>query len=934
MRPAKHTSSAASRIATAEHSSKGKNGGEGCSKSSAAASPSGSGSLGAEGQLGLTTNFRDGLHVKAIPAAAHARRIKHPFKPRFLRARIVAAESATQQEVQRSSGRGVADVDVSAAPHRQKRTYMVQSSFSSDARSFSDASRLSRWRRSWGITSMSTAFGRVAMICMAEFTANLIIALPAAMIKILLWYYQNKSLPTLGHLLSALTYASSICIAIAVCVPSRGAHVNPCITILAAALGALTCSWWEAISRITAQILGCWAGCMLAVSTCWDIIADLRQVVRASGRLESFFVPHGLARSFAVASTPGRSTGLAVVGEASGGFIAALVICVNVQGLRQPQLIRSQGAFVIGATYSLLFLMNSLGPFVGSSALDIGGRLACSVVFFGAGQCWPVRFVLHALLSPTLGMLLGFGWYALFLEPSARANTAESYPSERSARPETARGSCHDVPPGEGSPLRFGSPPPPRRFREVCVAIQSSVSANSTPAQQSSPQTAALPEKSRQNKPQRSADIRIDHRSMDKEDGDVASAALHYQSSPPPTMARSTKCPSALQDRRGSTETQCALMKTVPPCWTFEIEESSAFPADVGSEEHLSDTGAAPSLGSGRQSIESGSECEDDDSDSSGELFRCGMNGFPNYPTSSADPYTHAGGVNSVAWPTVVNASTHRHGSATGMNRSSWTSDVSGDVNLSRRSRTLSTISEKSSTLERGGSSSSLQSGRVVQRWVEHETCSSIHEGANLFGGSPVQARTAASEDFEATMRTNYPGTCTTDVRDALESSLPLSSLRMAATSSGAGNLEQNGSQVIDLDCAATHQARCGQSPSASAEQIATLQDRLEQLKRRQEREQEQLDSILKRRSQELFGSSSSSSSRKQGIPYIRPGFDASTTSPASSPGRAAVLLTGADIEEQSPRRAQQKRDAGLVDRGRTSDKDWLEALRSHGFAD
>ncbi|PWN42929.1 hypothetical protein IE81DRAFT_105989 [Ceraceosorus guamensis] len=366
MRPAKHTSSAASRIATSEHCSKGKNGREGSSKSPATASRSrsgsGSGSLGSEGQLGLTTNFRDGLHFKAIPPAAHARRIKHPFKPRFLRARIVAAESATQQAAERNSGRGVADV--SAAPHRQKRTSMFQSTFSSDARSFSDASRLSRWRRSWRITSMSTALGRVAMICMAEFTANLIIALPAAMVKILLWFYQNKSLPTLGHLLSASTYALSICIAIAVCVPSRGAHVNPCITIVAAALGALT--WWEALSRIAAQILGCWAGCMLAVSTCWDIIADLRQVVMASGTLESFFVPHGLARSFAVASTPGRSTGLAVVGEASGGFIAALVICVNVQGLRQPRLIKSQGAFVIGATYSLLFLMNSLGPFVGS----------------------------------------------------------------------------------------------------------------------------------------------------------------------------------------------------------------------------------------------------------------------------------------------------------------------------------------------------------------------------------------------------------------------------------------------------------------------------------------------------------------------------------------------------------------------------------------
>ncbi|PWN42930.1 hypothetical protein IE81DRAFT_106052 [Ceraceosorus guamensis] len=569
-------------------------------------------------------------------------------------------------------------------------------------------------------------------------------------------------------------------------------------------------------------------------------------------------------------------------------------------------------------------------------------------------------------------MLLGFGWYALFLEPSARASTAESYPSERSARAETARGSCHDVRPGEGSPQRSGVPLSPRRFREVCVgaafppqqslhradseimcgacheaacslsdeghlnspAIGSTVSVNSTRAPQPSPETVALPEKSRQSKPHRSADALRDHESMDKEDSDVASAALYYQRSPPPTRTRSTESLSALHDRRRSTKIQCASMKTVPHCWTFEIDESSTFPAEMGSEAHLSATGAVPSSGSGRQSIESERDCEDDDSDSSGELFRCGMDGFPNYPTSSADPYTHAGGVNSVAWPTVVNASTHRHECATGMNRASWTSDASGDVNLSRRSRTLSTISEKSSTLERGGSSGSLQSGRVVQRWVEQEACSSIHEEANLFCRSPLQAPTAASEGFEATMRKSYPGMCATDVMDALESSLPLSSLRMTATSSGAEHLEQNGSQAIYVDCAATHQGRCGQSPSASSEQIATLQDRLAQLKRRQEREEEQLDSLLKRRSQELFRSSSSSSSRNQGIPYIRPGFGASTTSPASSPGRAAVLFTGSNIEEQSPRRAQQKSNAGLVDRGQTPDEESLEALRSHGFAD
>lgn len=293
-----------------------------------------------------------------------------------------------------------------------------------DSASSSSADCFSAIRFKWDAVKTATPARRFALACAAEFLGA--------------WIYSFVLWGTVYNMLAA-TYASietammslyyflgataGVYFTLLVASPVAGGHFVPHITIVSTLVGIFPL--WKAPFYIVAQCLGYWIGQLMAVRTAWDWINDLRKfLLEESGGDTSVFFSHSASSrtplsGFFIYFKPGlRSWSSVVFTEVVLNFLLGLVICGSFD-ISNPYVSPSNSIWPIALAAGTFFGFFS-PP---SQSLDPARWMSgftCWIIFDDRKRCFPAKETLFVILTPILGLLLAYVWYAAFISDSRR----------------------------------------------------------------------------------------------------------------------------------------------------------------------------------------------------------------------------------------------------------------------------------------------------------------------------------------------------------------------------------------------------------------------------------------------------------------------------------------------------------------------------------
>ncbi|KAE8221781.1 hypothetical protein CF319_g4913 [Tilletia indica] len=220
------------------------------------------------------------------------------------------------------------------------------------------------------------------------------------------------------NLISGLVCIITVWLALAVCMPSTRGYFHPCFTVLASATGL--CSWAECPVYILAQIFGAFLSSVAAIGVSWDSIRPLWDLHKAGVLPPSMiWSSSGVADVVSNFKPDHMSWGPIMLNQTALCFVMSLVVCGSLDSTN-PFAAPTLAPFMVGAMFGLGLLAHINSYATDNPSLWIGGRLGCAAVFGHFDRCFPTADTFNTILSPFMGVGLGFLFYFGFLGDTRR----------------------------------------------------------------------------------------------------------------------------------------------------------------------------------------------------------------------------------------------------------------------------------------------------------------------------------------------------------------------------------------------------------------------------------------------------------------------------------------------------------------------------------
>ncbi|GAA5994908.1 hypothetical protein JCM5350_006609 [Sporobolomyces pararoseus] len=221
-----------------------------------------------------------------------------------------------------------------------------------------------------------------------------------------------------GSLLTiGFAYALGIAFAIVCCAGTSGGHLSPSFTIAFVLFKGFPIR--KAPYYIASQIAGAFVGALIVAAIFHQQLAEVTAGMKALGLEKAIFSAQGPAGLFGLMPGTGQELKWAFFNELIGNtFLAILVF--SVLDACNFFVSLSTAPFVIGMGYAMVIWGFSINSVALNNARDMGGRMACAIVY--GRQCYTAYpgYTALAALTTFPATILGAGIQTLFLSDSAR----------------------------------------------------------------------------------------------------------------------------------------------------------------------------------------------------------------------------------------------------------------------------------------------------------------------------------------------------------------------------------------------------------------------------------------------------------------------------------------------------------------------------------
>ncbi|KAM5543171.1 hypothetical protein V8D89_003045 [Ganoderma adspersum] len=241
-------------------------------------------------------------------------------------------------------------------------------------------------------------------------------------------------------------YSYGILLALVVCGPTSGGHLNPAFTISMVIFRGF--SPLRALRYIVAQILGAYVACLFVYVQYHDIIKETMATLAAAGKLDAvMFTPSGPAGIFAPYVAPGANLGRVFLNEFVCCFIIGLVVwaCIDPTSFSSTP---TTAPWIISFTYGVIIWGFVNVGIATNTARDVGARLMVLTIWglpAGGGS-----YAAIAALTNIPATLLGVCVQEYLLSDSSRVITPShaDFINGHLAHEEHSQGKVVDQSPG------------------------------------------------------------------------------------------------------------------------------------------------------------------------------------------------------------------------------------------------------------------------------------------------------------------------------------------------------------------------------------------------------------------------------------------------------------------------------------------------------
>ncbi|KAJ3487678.1 hypothetical protein NLI96_g3375 [Meripilus lineatus] len=217
-----------------------------------------------------------------------------------------------------------------------------------------------------------------------------------------------------------VAYAMGIVLALTICAPTSGGHLNPAVTISFVLFRKFPPL--KAVRYIIAQILGGYIACLLIYVQYHHLITEVEAALAAKNALDAVnFTPQGPAGIFALYVTPGSKLGQVFLNE----FICDFFIGITIWACLDPTNFSATpvaAPWIIAFAYGVVVWGYSPIGLAANAARDVGGRLAALTIW--GMKASGGRYAAIAALTNIPATILGIIFYELFFSDSSRVITS------------------------------------------------------------------------------------------------------------------------------------------------------------------------------------------------------------------------------------------------------------------------------------------------------------------------------------------------------------------------------------------------------------------------------------------------------------------------------------------------------------------------------
>ncbi|GAA5823546.1 hypothetical protein JCM5353_006300 [Sporobolomyces roseus] len=270
-----------------------------------------------------------------------------------------------------------------------------------------------KWLRTWEMRRPP-----LLVECFAEFLGVGIYVFCGVGASATLLITTAAKLTGFGSLLTiGFAYALGISFAIIIAAPTSGGHLSPAFTIAFCLFKGFP--WRKAPYYIVSQILGAMVGALIVAGIFHDQLALITEELRAVGLGQAVYSAQGPAGLFGLMPAAGQNLGWAFFNEAIGNIFLAILV-FSVLDACNFFVTLSSAPFVIGAGYAVVIWGFSINSVALNNSRDLGGRIACSIVY--GRQCFTAHsgYTAIAALTTFPATIIGAGIQTLLLSDSAR----------------------------------------------------------------------------------------------------------------------------------------------------------------------------------------------------------------------------------------------------------------------------------------------------------------------------------------------------------------------------------------------------------------------------------------------------------------------------------------------------------------------------------
>ncbi|KAF7292635.1 Glycerol uptake [Mycena indigotica] len=212
-------------------------------------------------------------------------------------------------------------------------------------------------------------------------------------------------------------YAIGILLALVICGPISGGHINPAVTICHMLFRKFPII--RGIRYIVAQIVGGYIGFLFVYLQYKHTILAIEATIPPDTMKKILFTPSGPAGAFGDYLQPNASVGLAFVNE----FMVTFIIGIVLWGVDDPASVHLPPAFqapVVALTYAVTTWGFAANGLAANTARDLGGRFLAWTIWGSAATGPSKGYAAISALTNIPATILAYLVYEIFFVDSDR----------------------------------------------------------------------------------------------------------------------------------------------------------------------------------------------------------------------------------------------------------------------------------------------------------------------------------------------------------------------------------------------------------------------------------------------------------------------------------------------------------------------------------